>query len=823
MNQASQPRIAIALMSAAVLAYEVLLMALFSVIQWHHFAYLVVSIALLGFGVSGSLLVFLAPRLAGRFRIFATSQAVLFALTAMLGFGLAQRVSFNPEELIWDPHHWLRLALVILLLTLPFFFAANLIGMALIEFRNRLARIYAADLLGAGIGALGIIGILFLTSPWQALVLVSMLGIAAATAVWVECHGRTWPAMAAFLAALLVLHQLPAGWTEPRVSPYKEISQVLRITGTRIIETRSSPLGLLQVIESPKLPLRHAPGLSLNARAEPPPQLGLFTDAGGMTAITRYRGIREELAYLDDLTSALPYHLAQPRRVLVLGAGGGADVLQALYHEVEQVDAIELNPQVVDLVRNRFAEFSGGLYNHERVTLHLAEARGFLQRGSATYDLIQVPMLDSFAGSAGGVHGLNENYLYTIEALQQALSKLEANGFIALTRWIKLPPRDSLKLLATAIEALERSGIEDASRRLLLIRGLQTSTLLIKNAVIDAADIESLLAFCESRAFDAAYYPGMPPSQANRYNRLASAYFYEGAQALLGAERDQFLQDYKFSLHPASDDRPFHFHFVKWRTLGELLELRQRGGSALLETGYLTLVITLLLALALSLLLILLPLFLVNRNPESAATSIGFGKLRVLGYFGALGLGFLLIEISFLQKFILLLHHPLYAAAVVLSSFLVAAGLGSAFAQRFAGTLRAQRINAYAVLGIILLGSAYLLLLGPLLQWAGGWSLAARMLLSIILIAPLGFCMGMPFPLGLASISIGAAPLTPWAWGINGCASVVSAVLASLLAIHFGFNLVILIAMTCYLVAAASYPMATSGEARAVMIKTSIR
>ena len=148
MNQVLQPRIAIALMSAAVLAYEVLLMALFSLIQWHHFAYLVVSIALLGFGVSGSLLAFAAPRLAGSFRSFATSQACLFALTALLGFVLAQRLSFNPEELIWDHHHWLRLALVILLLTLPFFFAANLIGMALIEFRSRLSRIYAADLLG---------------------------------------------------------------------------------------------------------------------------------------------------------------------------------------------------------------------------------------------------------------------------------------------------------------------------------------------------------------------------------------------------------------------------------------------------------------------------------------------------------------------------------------------------------------------------------------------------------------------------------------------------------------------------------------------------
>ena len=805
-------------MSAAVLAYEVLLMALFSLIQWHHFAYLVVSIALLGFGVSGSLLVFAAPHLSGRFRGFATSQACLFALSALLGFLLAQRLSFNPEELIWDHQHWLRLALVILLLTLPFFFAANLIGMALIEFRERLAQIYAADLLGAGLGALGIIGALFLLSPSQALILVSALGFGAAAIVWIECRGRSWPALVTFAAAMLILHQLPAAWSEPIVSPYKELSQMLRIPGTRIIETRSSPLGVLNVIESPAQPLRHAPGLSLNARAEPPPQLGLFTNAGGMSAITRYRGKLEELAYLDQMTSALPYHLQRSGDVLVLGAGGGAKVLQAIYHGAGNIDAVEINPQVVDLMRNRFAEFNGRLYHHQRVNLQLSEARGFLQRGATAYDLIQVPMLDSFASSAGGVHGLNENYLYTIEALQQALSRLKPGGFIALTRWIKLPPRDSLKLFATAIEALERHGVEDAWQRLILIRGLQTSTLLIKNAAISTAEIERLQVFSNSRSFDTAYYPGMPASQANRYNQLESAYFYTAAQALLGDQRAQFVQDYKFNLEPASDDRPFHFHFVKWSTLAELFELRYRGGSALLETGYLTLVITLLLSLALSLLLILLPLWLLRRDQDSA--SIDFGKLRLFTYFGALGLGFLLIEISFLQKFILLLHHPLHAAAVVLASFLIAAGFGSALAQRFANTLRARRITVYAILVIILLGSAYLLLLGPLLQLAGGWPLGARILLSIFLIAPMGFCMGVPFPLGLASISIGAPALTPWAWGINGCASVISAVLASLLAIHFGFNLVILIGMACYLVAAASYPDAAGGQCRGVMVKT---
>ena len=790
------------------LGYEILLMALFSLIQWHHFAYLVVSVALLGFGISGSFLVLTRAVFETRFRGFAVIQACLFGLSSLLCYALAQQLSFNPEELIWDNSHWLRLALVILLLTLPFFFAANLIGLALIKFRESLARIYAADLFGAGIGALGIIAILFLVPPATALRLISFLGFAAAAALWIECRGRWRPVIIGLPLVVLCLYAIPGSWIEPLISPYKGLSQLLRVPGTRVVAERYSPLGLVTVVESKAIPLRHAPGLSLNSRIEPPAQLGLFINADGLTAITRYSGNRADLAYLDDLTSALPYHLQDPKKVLILGAGGGAGILQALYHDAGRIDAVEINPQVVDLVGNRFGEFSGGIFDHARVKLHIAEARGFLQRDTSRYDLIQIPLLGSFATAAAGMHGLNENYLYTVEALQQALKRLDDQGYIALTRWINLPPRDSLKLFASAIEALKALGTDNIERRLALIRGWQTSTLLIKNGEISAAEIDAIKAFSASRSFDLAYYPGMPAHEANLYNQLQESYFYDGAQALLGEQRDRFLQDYKFNLEPATDDRPFHFHFVKWSSLTELIELRHRGGSALLETGYLTLVITLVLAVLLSLLLILLPLIFIRRN--TSRTVKRSSNLRVLSYFFALGLGFLLMELAFLQKFILLLHHPIYAASVVLGSFLFAAGAGSGYAQRFTGQLRSRRVTAYAVLVIITLGTVYLALLGPLMQSAGSWPLVARILLSIALIAPLGFCMGMPFPLGLSALAKGPPSLTPWAWGINGCASVISAVTATLLAIHFGFNAVILLALTCYFAAAASFPVLTS-------------
>jgi len=765
---------------------------------------MVVSVALLGFGVSGSFLVLTRSVFENSFRNFAVVQACLFGLSSLLCYALAQRLSFNPEELIWDNNHWLRLALVILLLALPFFFAANLIGLALIRFKYSLARIYAADLFGAGIGAVGIIVILFLVPPAIGLRFISFLGFAAAAVLWIECGGRWRGIIIGLPIVMLCLYSLPGTWTEPLISPYKSLNQLLRVPGTRVVAERFSPLGLINVVESEAIPLRHAPGLSLNAHLEPPAQLGLFINADGLTAITRYSGDRADLAYLDYLTSALPYRLQAPGRVLILGAGGGAGILQALYHDAERIDAVEINPQVVDLVRDRFSDFSGGVFDHARVKLHIAEARGFLQRSNGRYDLIQFPILDSVTTTAAGVQGLNENYLYTVEALKQAIKRLDDQGYIALTLGIKLPPRDSLKLFAGAIAALEASGADNIKRRLALIRGWQTSTLLIKNGEFSTADIDAIKDFCRRRSFDLAYYPDMPAHEANHYNQLEASYFYDGTRALLGKQRDQFLQDYKFNLEPATDDRPFHSHFVKWSSLTELIKLRHRGGGALLETGYLTLVITLVLTLLFSMLLILLPLILIRRDTTRMLRRSS--TVKVLGYFFALGLGFLLIEIAFLQKFILLLHHPIYSASVVLGSFLVAAGAGSGYAQRFAGQLRSKKVTANAVAVIIVLGIAYLALLGPLMQSAGSWPLISRILLSIVLIAPLGFCMGIPFPLGLSALATSPPSLTPWAWGINGCASVISAILATLLAIHFGFNAVILLALACYFAAAASFP-----------------
>jgi len=783
------------------LAYEILLVRLFSINQWHHYAYMIISLALLGYGVSGAFLTLFQDRLQQRFTATYLINLLLFGLSMYISYALAGRIAFNPEEILWDPGQWAKLSSIYFYLSLPFFFVANAIGLALMRYHPSTARVYGADLFGAGIGSLGIVSLLFFVFPDSALKLLSTLGIGAAWLATRELNARRGELSALILVLALVPFLLPAGWLQTTMSPYKSLSQAMQITGTRIVDQRSSPLGLITVVESPTVPLRHAPGLSLKSEAGPPAQYGVFTDGDGPAAINKIGDDYNELDFVDQFTWSLPYHLRKLDNVLILGAGGGTEVVQARYHGVKQIDAVEINPQLVTLVRDQYSEYSGYLFTADNVRVITAEARGFVSKTSRRYDLIQVALVDSFAASSAGLYTLSESYLYSVEALEKYMSKLAPDGYLAISRWIKLPSRDAPKLLATAITALEHMGVEDPGKHLALIRSWQTSTLIIKNGPLTSSEISALRRFCGERGFDMSYFPGIDADEVNRFNVMAQPQLYLAARALLSPERAAFIRNYKFNITPATDDRPYFFHFFTWRALPEILNLYGRGGIPLLDTGYLVLVATLAQAILASILLILLPLWLYQRF--SAIKDTRITRLRVFCYFTALGLAFLFLEIAFIQKFILFLHHPLYAVAVVLTGFLLFAGAGSLYSARLA---RQGRSVIMPILTIAIASLLYIIFLdrlfGRLMPLADGF----RVLISIALIAPMAFCMGIPFPQGINSLGKHAPQLIPWAWGINGCASVISAVLATLFAMHFGFTVVVIVAVALYGVAAASMP-----------------
>lgn len=774
--------LSVGLLAGSALAYQVLLFRLLAIVQWHPFAAMIISLALLGHGAAGTALALTGRLLLPRFAVVYATSASLFAVAVPSCWALAQRLPFNGLELVWSPGQLAWLAGLFLLLSLPFFFAACCFGLAFMHARERIATLYAADLLGAGLGAGLATGLLFLLPAGDALRAAALGGGLAAVLLPAPKPLRLALPACAVTAALL----LPQAWLAPRITEFKGLPRTLEVMGAEVEAEYSSPYGLLTIVRNESIPFRYAPGRSLTATTEPPPQLAVFTDGDAMTALTAYDGRRESLAWLDETTSALPYHLTARPRVLVLGAGGGMEVLQALYHDAAEIHAVELNPAMQELLRARL--------DQPGVHLHLGDARGFVRTDRRRYDLIQVAPLDSYGGSGAGVQAMAESFLHTVEALADYYARLAPGGFLALTRWEKQPPREGLKLFATAVEALRRMGV-DPRQRLALIRGWQTSTLLVKQGVLTPADIGRLRAFCESRGFDPAWFPGIGPDEVNRRHRVPRPWLHEGAVALLSDGAERFLADYKFHIAPATDDRPYFFHFFRWRLLPELIALRGQGGLTLLDTGYLVLVGTLALALPLSLLLILLPLAALKGRGRHQS------RLRPGIYFLCLGLAFLFVEIACMQRYGLFVGHPLFAAVAVLAGFLVFAGAGSFFASRLRRRARALQ---WAVAGIVLLLVLQTMALPP--SPGVVESTAGRVLLTLALIAPLAFLMGMPFPLGLSRLAALAPATIPWAWGINGCASVLSALIAALLAVHLGYSAVLLMAAGLYALAAVIWP-----------------
>jgi len=363
-----------------------------------------------------------------------------------------------------------------------------------------------------------------------------------------------------------------------------------------------------------------------------------------------------------------------------------------------------------------------------------------------------------------------------------------------------VPPRDGLKLVATVVSALAANGVTDAADRLLMIRGWQTATLLVKNGRVGAADVRRVREFCEALSFDPVWFPGIDPVEVNVYNQLPEPWYYDGVRQLLGSSRDAFIAGYPFDIRPATDQRPYFHNFFRWPVLAQAWGGKDRGGMALLEAGYLLLAGTLLLALLAALVLILLPLALLT---SLAGTARGT-RWRVFAYFTGIGIAFMFVEIAFLQKLVLLVHHPTVALALVLATFLLGAGAGSTWSSHVPAG-RSRAVLAGAVAAIVLLGAVYGQAFDALNAALAGWTTAARALLGASMLAPLAFCMGLPFPLALRGLD---EPLVPWAWGINGCASVVSAALATLLAVDLGFGVVLALALALYAGVVLVFPAA---------------
>lgn len=765
------------------LAYEVALVQLFAITHWTHFAAMVISLALLGFGASGSALTI------GR-RWFADRERRAYGLAALLAgvafdpaYRLAARIPFDAFELMAVPRQFLWLTLTYLILAVPFFFAGAAIGLAFLIGSESIGRMYAANLLGSGAGAVMGLALLSWLPAERLPTAIAVVGVLAVAplARW----GVAAAATGLVAATLLPPPEVPA-------SQYKEGTLALRLPDARVLARDDGPLGRLEMIESPAL--RVLPGASLALREPVPPRPVLYLD--GQTIGPR--AVARDTALWSMTTSAAAFALSDSGlNVLFVGVGGGGLVWLARAAGAESISVVDpdarldrlLDPAALDGVR-RFTE----------------SPRGWLHASGERFDRVIVGQQGSLAGSAAGMSAAGADYLFTVEGFEDLWDALDEDGVLVITRWVLNPPRDVPRLLATAGRVLHDRGLE-ANRHVALVRGWSTATILVSRRPLEVDDVAALRSWCEERWFDLTWAPGAPAHLANRYNLLDPDWFRLGAESLLGTDRERFARSYVFDIEPVTDSAPFFHHFLR---LGDLVRLwRAEGRLSLpyLEWGIVAQWLVLLQAIPIAAILILLPLFALPRGSTidgagllgdiTPITSRRPARVALFSYFALLGLAFMLLEISAIQRLILFLAQPTYAVTAVLASFLIFAGLGSATAARTRARLGGWApFAAIAVLALVTR-----LIEGLLWDHAPVSAIELRMVATILLLAPLAFAMGHPFPLGLQRVADRAPGWIPWCWGVNGFLSVIGAAAAPLIALNIGLDGSLILAVGFYLCA----------------------
>ncbi len=782
------------LVSLAALSFQVALSRLFSVALSYHFAFMVVSLALLGYGASGSFLTLFPSLLQKRPALFLSCSAMLFSVTCVGAYTGVNRIPFDPFRISWDRLQLVYLFADYLLLSVPFFFSGLCVSGALTYHAREAGRIYCSDLTGAGVGSLLV---LFLFMPFGGKGVVVLPALTAALGGLVFGLKRPACRWAVILSSVLLGVLISLLWTEPsilevRISPYKSLKTALWHPESRILDTRWNAFSRVDVIESPLV--RFAPGLSLKFLKPIPPQLGITIDGDNMTAITRYEGREDPVAFVAHLPDALAYRIGKGDRVLLIEPGGGLGVLMALVLGARKIDVVFDNPLVHEVVSERYGEFGGNIFKDPRVVTVVRNGRSFLRRSETTYDLIQYSPLSSLGAASTGIRGLHENYMFTVEAVVDFFDHLKPGGVLSMTQYLLPPPRKEIRLVHLVLKALAKREIPEPERHLAIIRTWGSFTLLLKRTPFSEEEIRRIRDFCKEERFDTVYFPGIEPNQANRYNRFSRPVYFEMVRDLLSeAGRERLVREYLFDLEPVTDDNPFFFNFFRFKKIVPLYRAIHEKWQPFVEGGYLVPVV-LIQSIFASAFLILLPL--VFGRSVSLPRGRGF-RLWFLAYFALLGWGYMFVEIVLIQKLILFLDHPVYSMATVIFGLLISSGLGSLLSQRMSEErLRAALVAILFTVGILVWG--YLRLVPSAVSHFLGFGLGYRAAITLILLFPLGFLMGMPFPMGIRLLK-GADPDTiPWAWSANGCFSVMGSVLSAVLALGIGFSGVLMVAGAVY-------------------------
>lgn len=763
------------LTSMASLAFQVLLTRIFSITLWYHFAFMVISIAMLGFASSGTLLA-LYPGLKRLDRIGWYALCLGVAMPA--GFLLANLAAFDPVRLAWEKLELLNILLTYLCLALPFFFSGLVIATAFSVESQRAGLLYGADLTGAGTGSLGILLLMGFVPPEQGVLLISLLVIGASCLI----GGRRLRLAALLPGSVIVgLLILDPDLIRPTISPYKGLESALRYPGAEHLHTWNTAFARIDVFRSPAV--RYAPGLSLRYQEPLPEQIGISIDGGELNAVTAVAD-QGKLAFLEHLPAAIPYALGPRRDVLILDPRGGLPVLMARRHGAQHVATVESVHALQAIVRDDLRETSGGLYDRESRS---GLGRSWLSGRPRHFDLIDITLQGTEPSAA---FGIAEDYRFTVEAFKEYLKHLTGTGVLTFNLFIIPPPRTELRILATLATALEELGARESGSHLAAIRSWGTITILAKRSPLTPDETAAVRNFAREKRFDLAWLPGMNAAESNVYVKTRDLDYFKAFRAILSPlERHSYLAGYLFDVSPVRDRAPFFSHFLKLDRIPETYRTMGGKWQFFLEEGFI-LPVVFLQVFAITVLLVALPALARSGNKRGVSRD----RALHLFYFALLGLAYMFVEVALIQKLILPLEHPTLAVAVVLSSLLISSGLGSLLSHRYPFLAHPDSI-LILVMCIVLCA----ILLPPLSASVTSLPLLFRGALLCILISIPGSLMGIPFPSGLKLLGQVDSALLPWAWTVNGAFSVLAPLLAVMVAMTAGFMAVLLSGAIFYL------------------------
>lgn len=756
------------LVAAGTLLLEIVLTRIFSVLYFHHFAFLIISTALFGFGFSGIYL-FVRKKKEKNFADRLSLASLLFAVLLLVVYKIILVIPHEFSVYIKQPIQLVRLILDYALLAIPFFFSGYVIGAILTQFPERAGRLYCADLLGAATGCL------------LALWLVPLLG------------GSGTIAAAALIVGLAALI-----FSAERRTRLRWITLIF-ILAAGVLTWKGESffrIPIEQVIQE-KYPLRRAPGIGPEYSAwSPVSRIDVMPTTNKLILLDGGSNVSFMVPFKGDVSKlpprwnwrAVPYAIQYRQDACIIGPGGGEDVLMALSHKVKSTTAVEMDPLIVNIVRGKYADYIGHIFDHPTVRTLNDEGRSYLRRTPQQFDLIQQVHNISPMAIATGALNLSESYLLTLEAFREYWRHLKPGGMLAINRW------GIVRAASLASLALQQEGITDPENYVLVTSRFKSGadeSFYLKKGKITPEDLVRLQEKIRELRIQIDYAPTPAfQNEENIYYRL-----------LVPTLREDFIRKADLNLDAPTDDKPFFDHFQRlgrFQTTTTVLPRQMNKALEYLNLGDLALFTLLGEAALLSFLFIVLPLVRLRRLRKTIS------HWSILAYFAALGLGFILIEISLIQKHILFLGQPVYSITAVLFFLLLTAGSGSFLFQKLFGDGKEASwlIGLGAALAILIL--LEITVVPKLFHLFLGAGKVARFFISGLLIAPLGLVLGIPFPLGIRILGNRAPEAIPWGWALNAYATVIGSILCVILAITWGFNLNLLSAVLIYFAGFAS-------------------